>query len=204
MTSRPAGKRLSNKRGFGTNLRGEIVQAATRLLSESGSHEAVTLRAIAREAGIAAPSIYPHFADRDAILDVVVARGFENLAETCRRAADATTSGPARVEAISFAYVDFARAHPGQYRVLFERSPANTTSPPHPYDEGLQAFELLVQALGHPAAKDSSGDLKRILDAQSLFVALHGIATLPPSLPGFPWHDEATLVRNVITKISGG
>lgn len=195
-------RRAGNKRGHGANLREEILAAAERLLAQVGSRDAVTLRAIARETGVAAPSIYPHFADRDAILDGVIARTFTALAKTCRDAAAASGSAEA-VEAISLAYLAFARDHPGQYRILFERSPANIASPPHHYPEGIAAFQLLIEALQDAAAGAASHDRHPALDAQSIFVALHGIATLPPALPGFPWIDETTLVRHMLNKVVG-
>ena len=204
MSSDKTAMRVGNPRGSGSNLRAEILTAAERLLATAGSRDAVTLRAIAREAGIAAPSIYPHFPDRDAILDAVVARTFVALAQTCRAAAAAAPRGVEAVEAISLAYIAFARHNPGRYRILFDRSPANIASPPHQYPEGIEAFQLLMNELDELAAKgDSPRDLHPMLDAQSLFAALHGIATLPPALPAFPWLDETALVRNVLTKIVG-
>lgn len=62
-----SGTRARNKRGEGAQLRDEIVRAATKLLAD-GTSQAVTLRAVVREAGNSAPSIYPHFADLDAIM----------------------------------------------------------------------------------------------------------------------------------------
>ena len=203
MTPDTTTRRLGNPRGFGSHLREEILAAAERLLATSGSRDGVTLRAIAREAGIAAPSIYPHFSDRDAILDAVVARTFVALAETCRRAAATAPRGAEGVEAISLAYLAFARRNPGQYRILFERSPANIASPPHQYPEGIEAFAMLINAFEDIAGAGPSHDLEPALAAQSLFVALHGIATLPPALPGFPWLDHTALVSNVIAKIGG-
>jgi AcrR family transcriptional regulator len=43
----------------------------------TGSEAAVTLRGVAREIGISAPSIYPHFADREEILGAVLTRAFD-------------------------------------------------------------------------------------------------------------------------------
>ena len=113
-------------------------------------------------------------------------------------------SGVPEIAAIATAYVGFAREYPGRYRILFERSSANIAFPPHPYDEGIDAFSLLVEAVRHTTTPGTAADeQQRMLDAQSLFVALHGIATLPRALPGFPWRDEDALIRNTITKIVG-
>ncbi len=57
-------------------MRAEIVTGAAAVLEETGSEDAVTLRAVARRVGIAAPSIYGHFDDRDQILLAVIADAF--------------------------------------------------------------------------------------------------------------------------------
>ena len=70
------GARRRNRRGEGGKLRADILAGATELLERTGSEEAVTLRAVARQIGISAPSIYPHFPDRDAIVDAIVDDAF--------------------------------------------------------------------------------------------------------------------------------
>ena len=72
-------RRERNARGQGVRLTEEIVTGALALVDREGTDEAVTLRAVAREIGIAAPSIYAHFPDRDAIVLAVVARVFDEL-----------------------------------------------------------------------------------------------------------------------------
>ena len=54
-------RRARNPRGSGDRLREEIVEAGIRLVDETGDSAALTLRGVARAAGIAAPSIYQHF-----------------------------------------------------------------------------------------------------------------------------------------------
>ena len=59
--------RTRNPRGSGTRLRDEIIDASIALIDETDDPAALTLRGIARQAGITAPSIYRHFADLAAI-----------------------------------------------------------------------------------------------------------------------------------------
>lgn len=192
----------TGKRGPGGNVREEILLAAERLLSRPGPQSEATLRAVAREAGIAAPSIYHHFVDRDAILNTVVARSFTQLAATCAAAASAAEPGLDEVKAIADAYLRFAAEQPGRYRLLFERESTNIADPPHRYEEGLRAFSLLVTALEHvrPDAIPSRTD--HMVTAQALIAGLHGIATLRPALPAFPWVDRATLVNTLIDSLT--
>src|ERR1700740_1136871 len=117
--------RERNRRGEGARLRAETPAGATELLEQTGSEEAVTLRAVARQVGISAPSIYSHFPDREAIVDAIVDGAFSDFNAAIKAAsdaADAAGEGPrARVGAGGAAYLRFASERPNRYQLLFER-----------------------------------------------------------------------------------
>lgn len=202
MSTAALSKRATNRRGEGGALRGEILDAATRLLADASAREAVTLRAIAREAGIAAPSIYRHFADRNAILDAVVSQTFVELSRACAAAADGVPAGAHTVEAICRAYLDFAREDPGRYRVIFARSPPDMASPPTAYPDGIAAFALLQRAVEQCDERGTSTAAEVTRDAQCLLAALHGLATLVPATPAFPWIDVDTAVHRLVDALT--
>jgi AcrR family transcriptional regulator len=135
-------ERRRNPRGEGGRLAGEIVDGAMALIEREGTSDSVTLRAVAREVGIAAPSIYSHFADRDAILLAVVERVFELIQDVLEEASTAVAvahgvpggaEGPGIVRpsdpAVAVdqlvagceAYVAFGLAHPAWYRTVFNK-----------------------------------------------------------------------------------
>ena len=66
----------------------EIIQTARRLLIASG-HDAVTLRAIAREMGMTAPGLYRYFDSHEELLRHVCADIFTELGEGIRQAIEA-------------------------------------------------------------------------------------------------------------------
>ena len=74
---RPAA-RQRNPRGQGERLRDDIIEAASRLLADPASPP-LTLRAVAREAGVAATSVYLHFDDIASLVLAVSARRFGEL-----------------------------------------------------------------------------------------------------------------------------
>lgn len=202
LSTADAGARAVNKRGEGSGLRREILDAAGALLAETTSAQAVTLRGIARRAGIAAPSIYPHFADRDAILDAVVSESFEDLAVAMRAATDPEAPAAELIRALSRAYLGFAAQSPGRYRVLFERSGANISADARTYPEGLVAFELLSSALRRAVAEGTSNSGDPSGDSAALWTALHGLATLPAATPGFPWPPISGLLDQLTTGLA--
>jgi len=195
--------RTVNTRGSGRLLRDEITEAATRLLSRATSRDAVTLRAIARETGIAAPSIYRHFADRDAVLDAVVSATFQQLETVCEQAFHHAATGIERVRGISYAYVAFAVQHRSEYRILFERSAdvVGSGSPPAPtYPPGIRAFRFFLDAFAQMAKEGDCDTTEPVRDAQVLWAALHGIVTVIPATPGFPWAPTDVLLNHLIGK----
>ena len=114
----PAKMRPRNPRGQGDRLRDEVVDAAAALIAENGP-EALSLRAIARKAGITAPAIYRHFDDLDQVREAVVDSFFWALADYLRRAGQLETNPVDRLRALCHAYVAFGRKHPQQYATLF-------------------------------------------------------------------------------------
>src|SRR5436305_12742750 len=105
-------RRARAPRGSGDRLRDEILDAATELLLETGHAKAVSIRSVALRVGVTPPSIYLHFADKDALLDAVCARYFERLDEVMQQVAADETSNLDRPRAQGLAYVRFATQNP--------------------------------------------------------------------------------------------
>ena len=211
--SRPAPRRPRNARGQGARLAEDIVTAALELIEQHGSAEAVTLRAVARQAGIAAPSIYPHFADRDAILLAVVVRVFDELAGTIRQATEAAGADLAdRLAAGCAGYVAYGLDHPARYSVLFaeRHGPAEDYCQPvalgpdgRPVLEwGAEAFSLLLQAIQDCVTAGRSASTDVLADATAVWVALHGTVTLRTTLPRFPWPALAPQLRHQVLALA--
>lgn len=195
--SSSATPRRRNPRGQGSRLREEILDAAIRLIDEQGA-AAVTLRAVAREARISAPSIYAHFEDRQEILDDVVQRCFAELATAIGAARDALEDPVARLEAGCDAYLRFAESRPQRYALMFVKEPPGLTEFGAPDDQASAAFTTLVAGIADCAAAGRSTSVDPFADAVVLWSALHGYATLECRLSSFPWPERADSTRRII------
>jgi AcrR family transcriptional regulator len=209
----PDRRRQRNARGQGARLTEDIVTGALALIEQTGSAEAVTLRAVAREVGIAAPSIYPHFADREAIVTAVVVRVFDELAGAIKAGAAAAAPDPVdRLVAGCAAYVDYGLSHPARYGVLFSgqcESPENYCQPValgpdgRPVLEwGAEAFSLLLHSIEDCVRAGASASTDVLADATTVWVALHGTVTLRTSLPSFPWPELAQQLRHEVLALA--
>jgi AcrR family transcriptional regulator len=99
------------------DLREACVRAAMELLEERGE-TALSLRAVARRAGVSPAAPYRHYADREALVSAVAAVGYRQLAE-CLAAAHPSPSTPEQLASVATAYVQFALARPALFRIMF-------------------------------------------------------------------------------------
>ena len=196
-------RRARNARGSGVLLRQEIVDGARRLLQQGVGPEALTLRAVAREVGIAAPSIYAHFDDVTAIVRAVLVQTFAELEATVHAAIDPLTDPVERLIVGCRAYVTFAEQHSDHYRMLFGRThvrPADEQWDNFAQDElGGRAFYLLVDAMTRCVETQHSSSTDPFADSVSIWSFLHGFALLRIGLAVFPWPDpEVTFAPTLL------
>jgi AcrR family transcriptional regulator len=102
----------------------EVVVAARRLLEEEGAG-ALTMRRLAEQLGIKAPSLYKHLPDKAALEAAIIATGleeaavrFEQAVDSAMTGGDAAGGGAAAISALAAAYREFALAHPHLYRLM--------------------------------------------------------------------------------------
>ncbi len=201
-----AGARRRNRRGEGSQLRVEIVRAAAELLDEGGTERDVTLRAVAKRIGIAAPSIYTHFPDVGAILLAVTQEAFAELGRALRDV-PGDADPVQHLRAVCAAYLAFAQRWPRRYRVMFggvwDASEAAARTPdlaPGATALGLDVFELLVDAVRACAAVGRSTSTDPAGDTTARWVGLHGLAGLRTAAPLFPW--PATVERDLVDRLA--
>jgi AcrR family transcriptional regulator len=179
-------RRVPNRWGEGKPLRAEIVVAASRLLSDSGRVEGLSLRAVAREAGIAAPSVYLHFKDRSELVAAVVREVYAGLAADLVRARSQAQDPEDGLRKMAYQYCDFAVENPRRYRLMFEveqsEAPAEERAI-HPMNEVRNLWtDALSACLGDRGPKSLSPGRKAAL----LWSGLHGAVALWTALPYSP------------------
>ena len=206
-------RRQRNARGQGARLTEDIVSGAIALIDRAGTQEAVTLRAVAREVGIAAPSIYAHFPDREAIVMAVVTRVFDELTEAITRGVASAGQDPvSRLVAGCEAYVAFGLEHPERYGVLFSERRIATVDYCKPVpigpdgmpvlEFGAESFALLVTSIEDCVRAGISASTDIVADATAVWVAMHGTITLRSTLPGFPWPDPGQFVGQFVRSLA--
>lgn len=158
------------------DLRRALVDAARRILENEGPN-ALSLRAVAREAGVSPAAPYHHFKDKGELLDAVAMEGWDALGEALSKAREQTAPGDIVVAELGVAYVCFARDNPALYRVMYERSRDKDSLPDDMRDNDESAYCLVRETFREIAGEDVS-DMDIELATIAAWCAAHGLAEM--------------------------
>jgi AcrR family transcriptional regulator len=149
------------------DLRAVILAEAARLVAERGA-ERISLRELARGAGVSHAAPAHHFTDRRGLFTALATQGFQLLAE-------ALVGARGQFADAALAYVRFAIAHPGHYQVMFNKSLLDASDAELAAAEAAAGAELSrgVATLRDPGARADPAGAQ--LAAWSL---VHGFSTL--------------------------
>ena len=182
-------------KGSGDLLREEILEATERLLIETGSEEAVSIRAVAKAVGVTAPSIYRHFVDKTHLVFEVCERQFERFDVILQEAVAGIDDPVAAMRARGRAYVRFGIEHPEHYRIMF-MGRASTT--PEQWDDVRRTASFTHLMEGIQAVRDagrSRTDQDVFTIALHVWANIHGLTSLLIAKPTVPWPDLERFVE---------
>lgn len=159
------------KRYHHGDLRAALIDIGLRLLAERDG-EGLSLREMAREAGVSATSVYRHFPDKAALMRALAMTGLDQLAEAQRQAAEGFDEPLASFMATGRAYVRFALANPALFRLIFTSSTRSQTATGE-----IEARALLEANARAVLPEDATAEVReaKALRAWSL---VHGLAML--------------------------
>jgi AcrR family transcriptional regulator len=127
-------------------LRDALLEAAERVLERDGL-AGLTLRAVAREAGVSHAAPTHHFGDLTGLVSELAAIGFRQFNVAMAAAGAAGTSPIEKAMARAKAYVAYAQAHPGMYGLMF-RTERLDMSRPSLHEAAEASFAGLAGAIG--------------------------------------------------------
>lgn len=157
----------------------ELVAAARAVLERDGL-EGLTLRAVAREAGVSHGAPLRHFPGVATLLSALASEGFEQLYASVD--AQLVVAGPeagARTR-LSFAgrgYVQFAVRHPGVFSLMFRNELIDRSYPPLG-ETGSRAFNQLVDLVIAAQAEGFAPHEEPVHASVVVWALVHGVATL--------------------------
>jgi len=151
------------------DLRAALISAALTVIAEQGTAN-LSLRELARRAGVSHAAPAHHFGDKTGLLTAIAAEGFRMLAEATSAAWQRTGS----FLEVGVAYVRFATTHPAHFTVMF-RPDLHRTGDPVLSEARARARAALENPAG-PAARAVGGDTGTA--GLAAWALMHGLATL--------------------------
>ena len=158
------------------DVRAGILQASLALMNEGGLG-ALSMREVARRAGVSHQAPYHYFDDRESILAELAGDGFDKLYDYMISALGHARDKRSRAQAIGEAYVRFALNHQEVFKLMFRAEMCDLSRYPDAKAKADRCFQAVVTALdAHGVAADKANpDLVPVIAAWS---TAHGLATL--------------------------
>jgi len=145
---------------------GPTLRRAAQEILETEGLQALSLRSVARRAGVSHAAPYRHYASREALLADVACEGLAQLRAELAQAGSAEGDRAERMVRIGGAYLRFATRHEGLLRLMFGSELPNRSD----FPAVAEATALIGEEIGR-ALDDSAGGL-------ALWAAVHGLAML--------------------------
>jgi len=179
MPSNPA---ATNRYHHG-NLREVLIDSAEQAIVSQAAEE-LSLRALARAAGVSQTAPYRHFNDRNELLSAVSERGYVRLIERLSSTIERSSSNPGeQVKAAAKCYIGFAIENPSLFKLMFGPLLQPTHQFP-PLHDKIRACNKLVQSMlaaGVQSGSIMSEDLRYLTN--TAWAGIHGLATLVIDMP---------------------
>lgn len=159
-------------------LREALVEAAARLAAERGAG-ALSLREVARRAGVSQAAPYHYFADKSALLAAVAEEGFRLFDQVQAAAyAQAPDEPVERLQALGASYVRFALDRPHFFKVMFRPHLVEHAKYPALFEVSHRTFERLVDSTRAARLAHGHDDPDPLAAAMLMWSVPHGLAML--------------------------
>lgn len=157
------------------------------------------MRAVAREVGVAATSVYIHFSDRDALV-LAALEGCHRELMVSIEAAEAAVDDPVgKLRTRLLCLGDWVRQHPGLYKVLHESTINQRNDMAFKQQLGERTAAAVQRCMDAGLAPPDDASLV----ALDLRAAVHGAVSLRVNQPDLPWPPLADQVDRFVTKLLG-
>ncbi len=155
------------------DVRRAVLDAAVRVVAEQGP-DAVSMRDIARQAGVSHQAPYHWFGDRAGVFAAIAEEGFAKLERAISSIGDAELRRDGATGATIRRYVDFAVAHAGEFRVMFRSDLSGLRTHEATRAAGDRCYEAVARVL----SSSSTGGLPLDDAVVLVWSQAHGVATL--------------------------
>jgi AcrR family transcriptional regulator len=187
--------------GDGQDVRARILRASVSLIDERGL-AALSMREVARRAGLSHQAPYNHFEDRESILAALCEEGFDELRRRTNAAkVPASNAAGDLLERSGNAYVSFAFSHPTHFRIMFRPELVAIEKFPRAHACAEAAFAELVEVVGRYVAGGRGWNGKERVLVSMCWSIAHGLASLLLDGPLRPEAAETVAIEQHVKDV---
>lgn len=209
-------KTISKKRS--TYRHGDLYRTlldAAVELARKGGKDAIILREVTRQAGVAPNAAYRHFSDLKSLLrevalaaQALLAKAMEKELAAIKLSGDKAQNARAKLRAVGAGYLGFAQAEPGLFRIAFSEhvEMANATNSASAGNSGLTPFQILGAALDDLVNAGELPHERREAAEFFAWSAVHGLAMLiiDGPLRGIERQQAEVIAQRLIDMVERG
>lgn len=174
-TRRPRGK-----------LREEILDAADRMLIETGDAHEVSIEAVVEEVGCTPPALYYYFPSKEQLLVEVCRRQYDRFGQELEASIPDTDDPIAELVSRGHAYLDWAIAHPEHYRLLFMTTAGGPSEDQEADPRQASGLRELIDNIERAITAGALVPMDSLQIAFTLWSTVHGVASLAVTNPAVP------------------
>lgn len=153
------------------NLREALLESALLLLQETGL-ETLTLREVARRAGVSPGAPYHHFKDKAELIQALAQRSLGALDRLSQQAIETKETPTEKLHALGLAYIRYATGHTAEFRLMFRLEIASPLEFPDPTTAPV--FRVLLSVI----AESGESEKVQTTTAIAAWSLVHGLAVL--------------------------
>lgn len=159
------------------NLRETLIESALDILKE-GTLADLSLRALARKAGVSQTAPYRHFEDKEALIVVLKEEGMRKLGEGMLALMSTEEDPLNRLFQLGMNYVQFAEVYPAHFKVMFEYELADYEKYCALHDVSDNSFRYLQETVNECLALPSARKLDPSVAQFGIWSMVHGLTVL--------------------------
>lgn len=160
------------------SLREDILEVSRTLLVKNGFGK-MSMRKIAKRAGVSATSIYLHFQNKDELLLGLIESSIAKLAGALEKNLSDSDDSITKLEKMSQAFVDFALDNPQEYEIIYMVRPEEMPKfPKEKFQQIRKIYELLADIIAEGKCKGVLMVDDPLMSAYMIWAQLHGVASV--------------------------
>lgn len=160
------------------SLREDILEVSRSLLVKDGFGK-MSMRKIAKRAGVSATSIYLHFQNKDELLLALIESSIAKLAAALEENLEGSDDSITKLEKMARAFVDFALNNPQEYEIIYMVRPEEMPKfPKEKFQQIRKIYEMLAEIIGEGKKSGALQVDDPLMSAYMLWAQLHGVASV--------------------------